>query len=239
MAKRYKIQLYSVNGAIIQSTGGVCQVCTAGDAAKATITNKAGASLSNPVTLSNGEVEFYTANSISSVDIYMMAPGGQFIIRRGIKPGETGDIFVDVDQPHQCAVIPLSADDDGFTAASEIDTGFDMPDDAVVLPQGVGFDITTLDDTEDMDVGLLSSESGGDADGFIVQITTDAAVLVLATLADGAATLGALLKVDESAGDLVPEAHRIDGTAVSITYTPTTGSDTIEGFIKLPYMLNL
>lgn len=240
MPKRYKIQLYGTDRKIIQTSGGVCKVCTAGDAVEQLVTNKAGSSLTNPVVLSSGEIEFYVADdTVQSVDLYIMAPGGQFVVRRTVKPGETGEIYLDTEQPNQVAVIPMSADDAGYTAATEIDTGFDMPDEATILPQGVGMDVSTVDAGESIDVGLLSTEGGGDADGFLAVLLTSVAGVTLASLLAATQTLGALLRVDESAGDLVPESHRIDGTAVSVSYTATAGSDTVEGFIKIPYLINL
>lgn len=97
----------------------------------------------------------------------------------------------------------------------------DLPTAGVVL--GAWLDVTTAEatgTTKTLDVGLLSSESGGDADGFLVGADVSAVGIVKGTLASAGQTLGALLRVDESgAGVLVPEGHVLNGTAVSISYT--------------------
>jgi hypothetical protein len=109
----------------------------------------------------------------------------------------------------------------------------------MVMP-GPAVRVSTLDATEDIDVGLLSSETNGDADGFIDGVLLTNAVLVKATRTNGSDTMGALLSVQDSgnAGDLAPEGHVVSGSnATSITYTLSAGTDTAEGFIYLPYML--
>lgn len=68
--------------------------------------------------------------------------------------------------------------------------------------------------TKTIDVGI----SGGDEDGFIDGLSVAAAGTIKPTLADGAATLGVLLSVDESGGDLVPEGY-VCAAATTICYT--------------------
>lgn len=112
--------------------------------------------------------------------------------------------------------IRLTAPADG----NETDTGVDLPSDAVVL--GVMLNVITAEatgTTKTIDVGLLSSETNGDADGFLDGVSVSATGWVKGTLLSTGQTLGALLHVDESgAGVLVPEPHIID-EAVSVTYT--------------------
>jgi hypothetical protein len=105
--------------------------------------------------------------------------------------------------------------------AGEIDTGWDLPTNAVV--QRVMLDITTAEataGTKTVDVGLLSSESGGDADGFLVAASTAAAKNVQPTLVP-TATLGALLKELSTGGAVhVPRWHSADSvTSKSVSYT--------------------
>jgi len=233
--KRINFQLYKGIGgfsraAMIAAAGGVVLVCIAGDTTKATITDKDGATLSNPVSLTAGKAEFYVADSVDTVDLYILAPGGQFLVETGVPQGGH-DFAVDITVRHQTMVIPFAIGD--TTATTETDSGFDEPANALFLPNAA-VRTTTLDATETIDVGTDSGASGN-ADGFIDGLTVATAALAKATLADGAATLGALLYVDESSGDLVPESHV--STAKSITYTLSAGTDTAEGFIYLPYVL--
>lgn len=105
---------------------------------------------------------------------------------------------------------------------SEQDTTFDLPVPCVVT--NVFVNVTTAEatgGTKTMDVGLLSSETNGDANGFLAAVSCAATGLVGGSLASGGQTLGALLYADESgAGVLVPEKHMVTGSnAKSVTYT--------------------
>ena len=234
---RYTFQLYDQNHKAIQSSGGVVYVAASGDAAKQAITDKDGTALANPRALTRGACEFYVVDTAVDVDLYIMAPGGQFIVQTDFVAGETPDLMVDTNRRNQVAVIPFAIGD--TTAAAETDTGFDFPTASAVLPNPM-VRVTTADATETIDVGLLSSESGGDADGFINALDVASAVLVKATLLASGDTMGALLSVLDSAnaGDDAPEAHIVTGAAAtSITYTLTAGTDTAEGFILLSYIL--
>lgn len=231
--KKFNIQLHdSLTGAVISDSGGVCMVVGAGTSAKSTLySDSIGTSLANPITPSNGLIEFWTADTVSSVDLYIMAPGGQFAIAKAVEASGPNEIFIDTNARNQAMVIPFDHAD--YTAASETDSGFDEPADALFLPNA-GVRVVDADATETIDVGTDSGDSG-DADGFLDGLSVANAATVKGTLADGAATLGVLLSVDESAGDLVPEAHV--STEKSITYTLSAGSDTAAGFIILPYVL--
>ena len=216
------------NGPLIKASGGTCYVATADDAAKATLFDSTGASLANPISLTQGKGEFFVGDTIETVDLYILAPGGQFVTKAGVR-GQN-DIGVDTHQRNQVAVIPFAIGD--TTAATETDTGFNEPANALVTTAAVR--ISTVDAAITIDVGTDSGDSG-DADGFLDGVSTAALGVVPGTLADGAATLGVLLSTDESAGDLVPEPHVSGGK--SITYTLLTAADTAEGFILLPYTL--
>jgi hypothetical protein len=105
-------------------------------------------------------------------------------------------------------------------AATAQDTTLIIPDGAIILP-GSFIKVTTLEatgGTKTVDIGI----SGGDEDGFIDGLSVAAAGSILPTLADGAATVGVLNSVDESAGDLVPEGYACTA-ATTICYT--LGSD--------------
>ena len=253
MSKHYRIQLHDHRtGAIIQATGGTCYVTKDGSPDKESLTNKAGASASNPSALTSGMIEFWTADTVAQVDLYVMAPGGQFVTLKGVVPSGPNEIFLDAGIRDQVAVIPFShADQAGDN--TETDSGFDLPTDALVGPDGVGIYVQDLDAGETLDAGLLASESGGDANGFIaaISVATAVAVAAQATITGGgsedyfsAQLLGALL-ADFTAGANAatdvgtnnPKRHRGDGTAKSISWTLSAGADTAAGFILLPYRL--
>lgn len=101
----------------------------------------------------------------------------------------------------------------------EKDTGIDFKAGDII--EAVWVNVRTLEataTTKTIDVGLLSSESGGDTDGFVDGLSTAAAGNILPRLDSGGQTYGVLLHEDESgAGVLVPTPHVI-ASAVSLVY---------------------
>lgn len=234
--RKFRVQLVDqVTGAAITTAGGKAYVAINGDAAKATLYTAAGAALTNPVTPTNGIIEFYTADAVSIVDLYVQSPTGHFVVVKNVIASGPNSIFINRGLVESLMVIPFAAADQ--TAATETNTGFSVPTNGMVLPGGMGLEVLTVDATETIDVGTLSSASG-DADGFIVGASVATAGVVKASLANGAVTLGALLKVQDSAnvGDAVPEASTASA-GKAITYTLSAGSDTAEGFLKIPVQL--
>lgn len=246
--KHMKINLLDmVTGKAIQDAGGKCYVAQAGLAAKQTLYNADGTSLANPVSLTNGLMEFWVADTVNTVDLYIQAPKGQALIQKGVTPSGPNEYAVDTSRKHQLLVIPFAIGD--TTATTETDTGFDIPTDAIVQPHmGGGIDVLAVDATETIEVGVLSSESGGDADGFydVLPVDTAGAVKPEVTVTAGvwaSMTFGALL-ADLTAGTNSDDRglfnlrqYRCNGTAKSISYTLTAGTDTATGFIKIPYVL--
>lgn len=122
---------------------------------------------------------------------------------------------------------------------SETDTGVDLP--AGVLVTGAIIQVTTAAASGTIDVGILSTESGGDADGFIDGAScaaTGFTVLNRVDESDAANTLGVLLReaalksADTTALYYrVPIEYKTDGTAKSVCYT--TSNHTIAGNILL------
>lgn len=239
--KKFEIQLYesaqgSMAGPLITSAGGTLQVCTADTGSKATIYDSTGAVATNPVSMSYGKAVFYTADTVSSVDCYGIAPKGQWISLTGVKEGVT-EVGIDTQRRDWVAKVPFSYADS--TAATEKDTGFDWVAGTLVLPNP-SIIVTAADSGITFEAGTLSSESGGDADGYIDAVSVASAVLVKATIVNGANTMGALFEVQDSAnaGDLTHEAHVVTGAAAkSLTYTLSSGADTAVGFFLLPYIL--
>lgn len=234
--RHFKMQLVDQNGKLISLAGGVVYAAVAGGAAKVSLLTATGAAAANPSALTNGKVEFYVADAVAKVDLYGISPTGHAFVAKGVAPSGPNEIRVDTSRADTILVIPFSATDS--TANTETDTGFDVPTNAGVIPMAVGVDVTVLDDTETVDVGTATADSG-DPDGFIDGISLATAGAVKASLANGAVTLGALLKVQDSAnaGDAVPEASFTSG-GKSIVYTTSAGTDTAAGFIKLPLQLH-
>lgn len=124
--------------------------------------------------------------------------------------------------------------------ATEYDTGIDLP--AGVIVQGAVIKVNTNVGGSTIDVGILSSESGGDADGLVDGASCASTGYVVANLVDATAgniTLGALLTeasvVSDGAGATAAirkfPGYVTDGTAKSITYT--TSAHAVAGDIYL------
>ena len=228
MAQRIKFQLKDLSGAMISSSGGAVHVATAGSPAKAAITDKNGVAATNPVVLTAGGAEFYVADNVASVDLYIQAPGGQFAVKTGVVPANYS-YPVDTSERYQVYKIPFSIAD--CVAATEKDSGFDLPANAQVLPLlgGASILVTTLETTgaKTIDVGTGEAhpvETGGNADGLLVGVSTAAAGQVVGVN-------GALYA---SNAPYLTSAY----AAKSITYTLVTASVTAAGFAILPVILN-
>lgn len=116
---------------------------------------------------------------------------------------------------------------------SEQDTGFTLPDKAVVLD--VFVDVTTADPSQTLDVGTDGSGSD-DPDGFLDGIDVGTATgIVKGSLASGSQTKGALLREDASgSGVLVPSIDVTSG-GETVTYTGSDTTNTMRGSIYIVY----
>ena len=216
----FKVQLQDAQGQAIVTSGGVAMVCVNGSPLKHTIYSDAeGTAASNPKALTRGMIEFWVLQSALTndmVDLYIQAPGGQFLVARNLKQSGPNELTVDTDRAIHQYVIPFHITD--YPAAVETDTGFDVPaaNTAIVLPdaQGGTIRVTAIDATETLDVGTATAETG-DPDGFMSAVS----VGTLGIVADDGALLGTLA------------GHIADGK--SIVMTSTAGSDTGQGYVYL------
>lgn len=227
--REFRIQLKDlISGEIIQDTGGTCHVSQAGLPDKQTLYDKNGAALTNPLQLTAGFINFFTLDTVASVDLYIQAPGGQFLTRTGIVASGPNEIRVPTHIKRQMYKIPFSAVDQGGNA-TETDTGFDLPAKAFVLDRlhGCGLLVTTVHAAKTIDFGtgqVNPAETGGDANGLIAASSVATAGLVIGTN-------GALFSSNAPAAS---DAN----AAKSLTYTLSTGSTTAKGFILLPVQLS-
>lgn len=112
-----------------------------------------------------------------------------------------------------------------FTASSaaETDTGINF--DYGTMIGKVAVEVTTLDATETIDVGLLSTETGGDADSLLDGVSVAATGRPVRTLATSGASM-------DDGTNFFPDGHYVEGSnANSLTYTGSSGSDTAAGYI--------
>jgi hypothetical protein len=222
--KRINFQLVDLDDKSITATGGAVHVATAGSPAKATLTDKDGAALANPVSLSNGAAEFYVADSVSTVDLYIQAPAFQFIVKAGVVPA-SHNFKVDLSERYQIYKIPFASADS--VAATEKDTGFNLPTTGQVLPLlgGAGITVTTAATAgaKTIDVGTLTGETGADPNGLLAAVSTAATGKVVGT--NGALYVAAAPALTDAAA------------AKSISYTTGAADAGVAGFIVLPVIL--
>lgn len=115
-------------------------------------------------------------------------------------------------------VIPIGRS----AVATEVDTTYDLPATGVIIDYYLY--VATAEatgGTKTLDIGTLSSESGGDADGFFDAVDVSTTGVKLPSLASAAQTRGGLFREDESGdGVLVPKAYNVaSATAKSISRT--------------------
>jgi hypothetical protein len=231
----------------IDDDAGVCNVLVAGSPVEVTIYTDGNGQVaaSNPLTFTNGVVSFWTADTVTSVDLSIMTSSGDACFVTGVTES-MHRVDINPDERTQTLVVPFAASN-----ATEVDTGFDFPANCLLSPYGTHLRVTTVDATETIDVGLLSSEGGGDANGFITlaSVATAGIVNLIPQITGGTNIdfvstnfIGALLATSITGADAVatvggwtPIHYRTDGTAKSITYTGSTGSDTAAGYIYFTY----
>jgi hypothetical protein len=79
--KHYAIQLKDgFDGAAIITAGGTVHVARPARPTRRRSTPTVGTALANPLTPTRGFIDFYTLDTVASVDLYIMAPGGQFVV---------------------------------------------------------------------------------------------------------------------------------------------------------------
>jgi hypothetical protein len=232
--KNYNSQLKSlITQSMIALTGGFVYVASAGTTAKLSLTDKNGAALSNPLALTNGSFDFNVADSVVSVDLFIQSPTGHFLVVKGLKPSGDSSLFIDDSQAQTTMVIPFNVANQAGDA-TETPCGFTII--GAVQPN-VAIDVLTVDATETVDFGTLSTASG-DADGFIDGVSVATAGYIKATNVNGSATLGAKLYVQDSAnaGDKCIEQD-ISQIGKQLSYTLSAGADTAAGYFIVPVQL--
>ena len=243
----FQIQMVDrYTGKTAGALAGVVQVCVAGTAHKATLTDPANnfAALANPITMANGNISFAVATggpgqaTPATVDVYGVTAGGRPIVMKGIKPGDPTEIPFSQNERDLVLIIPFAVAD--CTPGTEKDTSFVLPTGTLVKPSTM-VSITTAagQGSKTISMGLLSTQSGGSATGFVNGVSLTAIAKVLATITGAGATLGALLSVVQGAGaQLVPTPALVGATAINISYTITSAATLAEGFVMIPVQLD-
>jgi hypothetical protein len=185
----------------------------------------------------------------TDTQVYFFGPNSSYDIALAHSDGSTAK-FTSIAPTSHRLYLPRQGQDKTLVfsmvfnaGATETDTGLDLPYGALVYDAGV--ETVTVDATETVDVGLLSSETAGDADGFVAAVSVAAAgIPALFTYTTGAnevylsaVTYGVLLAARSLGTDVATDVgsfgklrHYVTGSnATSVTYTPST-SDTFAGY---------
>jgi len=205
-----------------------------------------GTAVSNPVrtprTFSNGAVRFWTDMSVTNVDLSLVTSKGQSYFFEDVSYS-THRLDVDPFDREHILVVPF-----GASNATEVDTGIDLP--ANLIIKDAFIKVSTTDSGKTIDLGILSSESGGAANGLVLatSVATSGYVNQYGVVTNGTnidyvvhtAGRGAFLKQGiagadaiATVGGVMPRYYVTDGVAKSITYTGSSGSSTAAGYMVL------
>lgn len=234
--KRFTVQLSETQfGGAIIAAGGKCIVTKVGTPDPETLYDPITelAIVGNAITPIRGKIDFCVPVDRNAVDLYIQTPAGQFVTARNVIPSGDNEIVLHGLRREQTYVIPFS-----FLQGvnTEVRTGLIVPLTGLVQPYPY-LRVTTQEGPRTISVGTLSTD-GGVANGFIAAASLAAAGLVKASLINGSQTLGADLRVQDSAnaGDLVPEQN-VNKAGKEITFTLSASTAAAKGFIYLPVQL--
>jgi len=214
----------------INDDAGVLNVLTADDPSEVTCySNTSGTSASNPMTFTDGKVRFYTADTVTSVDLTGLTAQGHAFFLQGVTPS-THRIVIDPTRTVQELVVPYQV-----VGASEaiVDTGFDVLGNMMI--RDMWLHVTSAGTGAVLDIGT-STDSDGFLDGITVDTTGYPAIDTLSEEAGSAHQVGALLA--STTGGNVRKLHkRANATSgANIVYINTTSSSTAgEGYIYIEY----
>ena len=141
----------------IDDDTGVYNVLTASTPAEATIySDDKGTSGSNPGTMTDGVIQFWTASSVTSVDVTILTASGHPVFIAGLTESQHR-VEVDVDQLTGLQlVLPWTI---SASAVSAADTGFEL--NALHLVKEISVKVTTAGGTSNiLNVGHSASVSG-------------------------------------------------------------------------------
>lgn len=215
----------------IDDDAGVYNVLTENDPAEITIYSDGnGTSASNPGTMTDGRMTFWTAQTVTAIDLSVLTSNGHAYFLESLSVSDHRIVVWPDNAGIYNLIVPYT-----FSGASDtiVDTGFDIL--ANMLIKDCFVHVITAGTGFAMDVGT-STDSDGFADGVLVT-TTGYPVTLLEEVLTSATIMGALISVALTA-DYVRKLHkRANATSgANIVYTNTTASTTAgAGYIYLVY----
>lgn len=215
----------------IDDDGGVYNVLEAGDPSEVTIySSSTGATGTNPGTLTNGVLRFWTQTSVTSVDLSILTSNGHAFFLEDITPSQHRVMVWPENSGLYNLIVPFQV-----VGASEavVDTGFDILSNMLIRDCFVH--VTTLGTGAALEIGT-STDSDGFADAVSVATTGYPTTMLEEALVSTSCLIGALLTV--ATGPYVRKLHkRANSTSgANIVYSNTTSSSTAgDGYIYLTY----
>jgi hypothetical protein len=225
----YQFQLSEVETGKSHHKSGKAFITTAGSPQLATIYDKDGTVLSNPLSFTGGNIDFYTASTVTSVDVIGQTEQGYNFIVPSANSGTTTH-GIAIGNQHQTVVIPFSYDTQ-TTIGTSFDCGLEEIAGVLYHPCQGGIKVTAADATETLEFG-----NEDDADGYFNDISYGSTGVVAAHPYGTATAVGVFGQLVYTA-DRVDAASRVGVSGKSFTYNLSSGSDTGEGYIFLPSTL--
>jgi hypothetical protein len=201
----------------------------------------------NPITTTvfntDNRVSFWS--TAASHDVFINTKSGDQVLVAGLTANDHS-ITINRSSPMKHLVVPFSG-----SSASEVDTGWDLPLGAIVTDAIV--EVVTTASAKTVSLGLLSTETAGDADGFLAAVleTTAGYVENNPVITGGAnidftaaTTYGVLLATAITGSDAVAtnggfarKRHVVTGSnATSISYTRSDATSS-AGYFHIFYTL--
>lgn len=243
--KQWDIQVFDERRhTYVNDSTGVGVVMNAGLSTLVTlVADQQGTALSQPVALNAGRLTFYTAKSVTSVDVSILTAQGQAIYARSLS-SSVHRLDLDPEDRDQLLVIPFKA-----TNAVQVVTGFKLPADCLIDDTYIR--VLVVDSAKTLDVGFVNAVEGGDENGLLAAtlLTNLGFVEPAPSISNGsnidftgATTYGALLGSAITGSDAVAtnggfqkHKYKTDGTIKSLVYTPSSGASTCAGLIYISY----
>lgn len=196
--KKWEFTVRDQNDLVVED-GCAYAICTAGTSDYGTIyADGKGTAKTNPVAYTtfstDNAVRFWTATSISTVDVHLWSRyGGTTSVYNWGDEHKT--IRCDNSNGVKMAIVPIYCA--SSVAATSVDTTFDFPYGAIPMDVTL-FVQSASPGSGTLTVGLATTESGGDVDGFLVGVTTATAGYVanMATFITGSAVCNTALTTD-------------------------------------------
>lgn len=232
LLQEWYFQLFDVETQqAIDDDSGVVNVLTADSPAKATVYSDAnGTSATSPLTFTNGVTRFWTASTVTSLDLAGQTAKGYSFFRQGVTPSDHV-IRVDPKKMEHTLIIPYT-----YSGASEtvVDTGLGVL--ANMLVKDCFVHVTTAGTGFGLTVGT-STASTGFLNAVMVTTTGYPVTAIEEAIVSSSGLLGSLLA--NGTGDYVRKLHkRANATSgAHIVYSNVTSSSTAgAGYIYLTYL---